>query len=356
MNNSFSDQSFAQLLEEYQPRQMPSFGQVERGEVLERTGQGAWIRVGGCKAEVFAPENELQNGTCVGQEVIFKVIRDADLNAPTLVSCKKAVAWKQLMMAKAAGITITVQVESIKRDDKKISGVRVSFGEDRLRGFIPFNLLSVRGSKIGNLIQQHIEVAIEDIDLKNCRLMLNRKVVEDERRAQANARLDSIKAGSVFENAKVAAIACKDGNEYGLFVEVDGVRGLLHRSEIPCTRKGTLSSRFPVGSTVHVAVLSINEPSKPNGNRTVSFSMKAYNMQAFSKRFKAGDLVNGSVEAIVNYGAFIALPTGVDGLLHRNEIDQQSSKLTLDQEVRVRILSIDPSNGRVALSMRKIAG
>jgi len=186
--------------------------------------------------------------------------------------------------------------------------------------------------------------------------MLNRKVVEDERRAQANARLDSIKAGSVFENAKVAAIACKDGNEDGLFVEVDGVRGLLHRSEIPCTRKGTLSSRFPVGSTVHVAVLSINEPSKPNGNRTVSFSMKAYNMQSFSKRFKAGDLVNGRVEALVNYGAFIALPTGVDGLLHRNEIDQQSSKLTLDQKVRVRILSIDPSNGRVALSMRKIAG
>lgn len=335
---------------------MPIIGQVERGNVIERTAHGAWIRMDGCKSEVFAPEGELQNGTCAGQEVIFKVISEADAKGPMIVSCKKAVIWKQLIMAKEAGLSIMVHVESVKRDERKLSGVRVRFDEDRLRGFIPFSLLAVRGSNVAKLINSQIEVAIEEIDLRTGRVTLNRKVVEDERRARQNAQIDKLSVGSAFENAKVLAIASKDSNEYGLFVEVGGVRGLLHRSEIPCARKGNLSSRYPVGSLVNVSIQSINDPRIPNGTRTVSLSMKAYNLQEFSKHYKAGDLVSGFVEARVAYGAFIAMPNGVDGLLHRNEFDPQRTSLPLHEKVRVRILSIDTSNGRIALSMRKVSG
>ena len=357
MNNSFSkqsqDQSFASLLEQYEPRQMPIIGQVERGNVIVRTAHGAWIRMDRCKSEVFAPEDELQNGTCAGQEVIFKVLSEADAKGPMIVSCKKAVIWKQLIMAKEAGLSIMVHVESVKRDERKISGVRVRLGDERLRGFIPFSLLAVRASNVANLLNSQMEVAIEDIDLKTGRVTLNRKVLEDERRALENTRLDGMIAGTIFENAKVMSIASKDGNEYGLFVEVDGIRGLLHRSEIPFARQGNLSSRYPVGCMVHVVVQSINPPRKTNGNRTLSLSMKAYNMQEFSKRFKPGDIVSGNVDSRVTYGAFIALPAGVDGLLHKNEFDPVRSRLSLHDTVRVRILSIDPEAGRVSLSMRR---
>ena len=120
-NKSLQDQSFANLLEQYEPQQMPILGQIGKGYVIKRTAHGAWIRIDGCKSEVFSPEQELQNGTCIGQELIFKVIREADMKDPVIVSCKKAVAWKQLTMAKEAGLSIMVHVESVKRDERKIS-------------------------------------------------------------------------------------------------------------------------------------------------------------------------------------------------------------------------------------------
>ena len=356
MNNSSSELSFAELLEQFQPRKMPVYGQIERGEIQSLTPNGAWIRIGGCKTEVFAPTNELdETSQRIGEPVIFKVTDDKNENAPIQVSCKKAADWRLAFTAQEAGLPVKVRVISVKRTGKKISGVRVHFGENRTFGFIPFTLLSVRPSDVDSLLDRELEADVERIDFEQGSLTFNRKSLEDRLRAERELKIDAITIGGIHESVPILAIAKKDANEYGLFVEVGGVRGLVYRTEIPEARKGNLSSRFKVGDVVDVVVQAVN-PAMGNTGRTVSLSMKAYNMRQFCRQVKPGDMLVGTVESRVQYGAFIALPAGMDGLLHKNEFQPHRAELRLDEEVKVRVISIDAANGRIELSMRKIAG
>lgn len=357
-NKSAEPLTLAELILKYEAKTAPDYRQKGRGTVVALTAKGAFVDYGG-KVDAFAPANEFGDAQVnKGDSVLFEVIDDRDENGVLTVSLKHGAHWTDLIKAQKDGSVLSVTVVKVMREGSKIKGVRVRYSE-RVFGFVPFPLLSVRADKIDELVKQQIEVKVEKVNPEADQLYFNRKVLQDAQRQSRDAVLDRVKRGDVFDQVPVVAIACKDGNEFGVFVEVEpGVRGLVYRSEIPGARKGSLSKRFAIGDRIDVMVLGVNEIHKGSEKRpyrVLSLSAKELHMQRFAESCKVGEIFTGVVESQVDYGVFISLPAGVDGLLHRNEYGEKGQP-ALDSTVTVRLISIDQKRNQIGLSMRNLPG
>ena len=259
---------------------------------------------------------------------------------------KEREAYDKLQKDFEEGKTIEGKVTSSVR-----GGLLVDVGT---RGFLPASLISNRFvSDLKPYIGKTIKVKITEIDPAKNRLILSHKELIEEEREQAFENVASqLVVGDVVEG-RVSRLT-----DFGSFVDIGGVDGLVHISEISYKHVDKPSDVLKVGQDVKVKVIGID-----NDRHRISLSIKQTEPSPFEQATSSlneGDVIEGEVKSLTNFGAFVEVADGIQGLVHVSEIsykhvDKPSDVLTVGQKVKVKVkvLNIDPSKRRISLSIKQ---
>ena len=257
---------------------------------------------------------------------------------------KEREAYDKLQKDFEEGKTIEGKVTSSVR-----GGLLVDVGT---RGFLPASLISNRFvSDLKPYIGKTIKVKITEIDPAKNRLILSHKELIEEEREQAFENVASqLVVGDVVEG-RVSRLT-----NFGSFVDIGGVDGLVHISEISYKHVDKPSDVLKVGQDVKVKVIGID-----NDRHRISLSIKQTEPSPFEQATSSlneGDVIEGEVKSLTNFGAFVEVADGIQGLVHVSEIsnkhvDKPSDVLTVGQKVKVKVLNIDPSERRISLSIKQ---
>ncbi|MFB9859891.1 30S ribosomal protein S1 [Salinicoccus siamensis] len=278
--------------------------------------------------------------------VVIKV-EDEEDRKNVIFSIRKldeANAYEKLQDAKDNDETITGKVMEVVK-----AGLVVDVG---VRGFIPASLLS--DAYIEDLDQfegQDLEVKVEDIESEKNRVILNRKrIVEAEKAEERQKQLESLEAGSIVEGEVVRITT------FGAFINLGDVDGLAHISELDYSRVEKVEDAVNIGDKVQVKILDVD----PEQER-ISLSLKqakASPFDSFIEEHSEGEVLEGEVKRLVDFGAFVEVTPGVEGLVHVSEISHEhvatpSDVLKEGQTVSVKILSLDEDSEKVSLSIKE---
>lgn len=227
-------------------------------------------------------------------------------------------------------------------------GLVVDVGQ---RGFIPASLISTDFIEdFSDYEGKVLELKVEELDPSNNRVILSRKAVEAEENAKKKEELlKSIKAGDVIEG-KVARLT-----NFGAFIDLGGVDGLVHVSELSHEHVKSPEEVVTIGETVKVKVRSVEQDSE-----RISLSIKETLPSPFEtiqEKYNEGDIVDGKVMRLASFGAFIEIDKGLQGLVHISEISHKhigtpNEVLEPGQDVKVKILGINPEEERISLSIK----
>lgn len=219
------------------------------------------------------------------------------------------------------------------------------------RGFLPASLISNRYvSDLKPYIGKTMKLKITEIDPNKNRLILSHKdLVEEEREEAFDKVASQLVVGDVVEG-NVSRLT-----NFGAFIDVGGVDGLVHISEISYKHVDKPSDVLKVGQDVKVKVIGID-----NDRHRISLSIKQTEPSPFEQAtadLNEGDIFEGEVKSLTNFGAFVEVADGIQGLVHVSEIsnkhvDKPSDVLKVGQSVKVKVLNIDPSDRRISLSIK----
>ncbi|SFS94115.1 30S ribosomal protein S1 [Marininema halotolerans] len=282
-----------------------------------------------------------------GDEVEVKVLRLND-EEDKLVLSKKAIdadrAWDQLQEKFENGSTLEAEVADVVK-----GGLVVDLG---VRGFIPASLVERHFVEdFSDYKGRTLTLKVVEIDPTKNKLILSRKAVLDEELDRKKLEtLDQLEAGQVLEGT-VQRIT-----DFGAFVDIGGVDGLVHVSELAWTRVEHPSEALSEGDAVKVKVLKVDKEKE-----RISLSIKetqAGPWDQVSQAIKAGDVVKGTVKRLVSFGAFVEVYDGVEGLVHISQISRRhiaapNEVLEEGQEVQVKILDMQPDQKRISLSIKE---
>ena len=227
-------------------------------------------------------------------------------------------------------------------------GLVVDVGQ---RGFVPASLISTDFIEDFSVFDgQTIKIKVEKLEPEKNRVILSRKAVEQaENEVKKASLLDSLNAGDVIKG-KVARLT-----NFGAFIDIGGVDGLVHVSELSHEHVDSPEDVVSVGQEVEVKVKSVEKDSE-----RISLSIKDTLPTPFERikgQFHEGDVIEGTVVRLAAFGAFVEVAPGVQGLVHISEIDHKhigspSEKLEPGQQVNVKILGVDEDNERISLSIK----
>lgn len=227
-------------------------------------------------------------------------------------------------------------------------GLVVDVGQ---RGFIPASLISTDFIEdFSDYEGKVLELKVEELDPSNHRVILSRKAVEAEENVKKKEELlKSIKAGDVIEG-KVARLT-----NFGAFIDLGGVDGLVHVSELSHEHVKSPEEVVSIGETVKVKVRSVEQDSE-----RISLSIKdtlPSPFETIQEKYNEGDIVDGKVMRLASFGAFVEIDKGLQGLVHISEISHKhigtpNEVLEPGQEVKVKILGINPDEERISLSIK----
>lgn len=281
------------------------------------------------------------------QDVTAKVIKVED-NKTLILSIRQydnEAAYKSLESQKDNDETISATVIEVVP-----AGLVVDVG---VRGFIPASLISTE--YVEDLTQfdgQTLEVIIEDVDEENNRVILNRRKLEEKSQHEDRLKvLEDLQVGDIVEGEVVRT------TNFGAFINVNGVDGLAHISELSYERVENVEDAVTIGETVDVKVLNVD----PESER-ISLSIKQAGESPFQKFFnehQVGDSVKGTVKRLVDFGAFVEVAAGVEGLVHVSEISHDhvghpEDELKPEQEIDVKIIGFDPDKEKTSLSIKAL--
>ena len=256
---------------------------------------------------------------------------------------KEREAYDELQKDFEEGKTIEGTVTSSVR-----GGLLVDVGT---RGFLPASLISNRYvSDLKPFIGKTMKLKITEIDPSKNRLILSHKdLIEEEREEAFDNVASQLVVGDVVEG-KVSRLT-----NFGAFVDVGGVDGLVHISEISYKHVDKPSDVLKAGQDVKVKVIGIDDD-----RHRISLSIKQTEPSPFEQAtadLHEGDVFEGEVKSLTNFGAFVEVADGIQGLVHVSEIsykhvDKPSDVLKVGQKVKVKVLNIDPNEHRISLSMK----
>ena len=225
--------------------------------------------------------------------------------------------------------------------------------EKDMNAFLPGSQIDIRPIRdITPLMGISQPFQILKMDKVRGNIVVSRRVVLEETRAESRAELiDAIKEGSVLDGV------VKNITDYGAFIDLGGVDGLLHVTDISWKRINHPAEVLSVGQTVKVQVIKFNED-----NQRISLGMKQLESdpwQNVEERFKVGDVYKGKVTNITDYGAFVELEDGIEGLVHVSEMSWTRKNVhpgkivSTSQEVEVKVLEVDPEKRRISLGIKQ---
>jgi small subunit ribosomal protein S1 len=339
-------------------------GDIVDGEIVSVTPTEVLVDVG-AKSEGLVPSKELERlgrdgleTLKVGQIIPVYVVRAEDRDGNLVLSIRRAEEesdWRRAQQLFEKSEALETQVAGFNK-----GGLIVRLG--RLRGFVPASQLvgEHRGSdaqqpeeRWARLVGTEIHVKVIELNRKRKRLILSERAAQRVvREAQKAELLENLRAGEVRRGV-VSSLA-----DFGAFVNLGGADGLIHLSELSWNRSAKPQEVLKVGEEVDVYVLNVDR----ERNR-IALSLKRLEPEPWAtaeSRYYVGQLVEGTITRLANFGAFALVNDELEGLLHISELS--SGRINHPQEVVregekhvMRIIRIDPKRRRMGLSLRRVA-
>lgn len=294
----------------------------------------------------------------VGDEILAFVLRPEDYESGTILSLARAQEerdWRDAQAALEGGTILDAQVAGFNK-----GGLIVRVG--KVRGFVPASQLEMaarsRGERelseqdLAAFVGKKLKLKIIEIDRGRSRLILSERAAMREVRRDQRARLmEELKEGDL-RTGTVTSIA-----DFGVFVDLGGVDGLIHVSELSWTKIGHPGDAVKVGQTVEVKVLGIDREK----NR-IGLSLKRLQPEPWTtieERYHIGQLVSATITKLASFGAFARVDEGIEGLIHVSELSDR--RINHPKEVvkegdvlQLRVIKIDPERRRLGLSLKRV--
>ena len=349
-----SEQSFEQLLEEQNPKSIHN-GDVVTGEVISVKPDEIILSLHGYGSDGVIKKSEYTNDSnldlteavSVGDEMEAKVLKVNDTEGQVTLTYKRLAADKgnkRLEDAFNNREVLTAKVVKVLE-----GGLSVVIDEARV--FIPASLVSDSYERdLNKYAGQEIEFVITEFNPRRRRIIGDRKVLLMERKEELRKALfEKIKVGDVVEGT------VKNLTEFGAFVDLGGVDGLLHISEMSWGHVDSPKSVFKIGETVRVIIKEIN------GSK-IALSRKFDDENPWKgavEKYAIGNTVTGKVARMTDFGAFIELEPGIDALLHVSQISKEhinkpSDVLKKGDEITAKIVDFDEGNKKISLSVKAL--
>ncbi|WP_046215003.1 30S ribosomal protein S1 [Paenibacillus wulumuqiensis] len=329
-------------------------GDTVTGTIVKIDDNQAYVSIG-YKYDGVIPVRELSSvhvdsaseAVEVGQEVECKVVSIND-EKETLVLSKRAIdsenAWETLEQRFESGEVFEVTVSDVVK-----GGLVADVGA---RGFIPASMVERHFVEdFSDYKGRTLRVKVKELDRENNKVILSQKeVLEAEYESNKHKIMESLQEGQELTGTVQRL------TQFGAFVDVGGVDGLVHVSEIAWTHVDKPADVLSEGDEVKVKVLRV-DPEKGK----ISLSIKAAQpgpWETAAEKFHTGDVVTGEVKRLVNFGAFVEIAPGVEGLVHISQISHKhigtpQEVLEEGQTVSVKVLDVNPSEKRVSLSIKE---
>ena len=333
---------------------LPKPGDIVDGKIDQVMSDAVIVNMG-CKKDGILRSDEvaLEEGQTladlykVGDEIKAKVIKSDDGEGGIMLSTKRLVAvenYAELEEAMENRENITVTLTRAVN-----GGVIAAYKE--ITGFIPMSQLSDRYvENAEEFLGQTFDVRVIRVDTKRNRAVFSRKaILVDEKRKAVAEIWENLNVGDIVEG-KVMRFT-----DYGAFVDIGGVDGLLHISEISWGKLKHPEEVLKIGDIINVKILSLNEE-----KGKISLGLKQTQPEPWTlvgEKYQVGDVLEGKVVQIKEYGAFVELEAGLDGLVHISEIANKRvenvfDELKVGETVNVKIMEIDPDKRRISLSIK----
>jgi small subunit ribosomal protein S1 len=337
-----------------------TFPEINEGEVVH----GTVVRVDkdevlvdiGYKSEGVIPVAELSirrsvnpaDEVSLGDEVDALVLTKEDAEGRLILSKKRArfeLAWKNIERAAESGDPVDGRVIEVVK-----GGLILDLG---VRGFLPASLVDIRRVQdLDEFLGQELRCKVIELNRSRNNVVLSRRaVLEEERKEQRQQILDKLQPGDVVEG-QISNIV-----DFGAFVDLDGMDGLIHISELSWSHVNHPSEVLEIGQTVQVKVLDIDRE-----RQRISLGLKQTQNDPWQQvldKYGEGDVVEGRVTKVVTFGAFVEILPGVEGLVHISElaahhVENPREVVAQGQAVNVKIIEIDGERRRLSLSLKRI--
>ena len=334
-------------------------GDVVSAEVLTVDATQANVAISGTGVEGVLTLRELTNDrdadindfVKVGEVLDVLVLRQVvgkDTDTVTYLVSKKRLearkAWDKLVGREEEVVTVK-GTRAVK------GGLSVEF--EGVRGFIPASMLDTRFVRnTERFVGQEFDAKIKEVDPKENRFILSRREVVEAATAAARAEVFGKLAVGDVVTGKVARIT-----SFGAFIDLGGVDGLVHLTELSHERNVSPKSVVTVGEEIEVKILDLNEE-----EGRVSLSLKATTpgpWDGVEQKLAKGDVVEGTVKRLTDFGAFVEVLPGIDGLVHISQISHKRVEnpkdvLSVGQDVTVKVLEVNADAERVSLSIKAL--
>jgi small subunit ribosomal protein S1 len=334
-----------------------SEGDVVSGKVVRIDKDEVLVDIG-YKSEGVIPSGELSirksvdpsDEVSLGEEVDALVLTKEDQEGRLILSKKRArfeKAWRRIEAAAESGEPVEGTVIEVVK-----GGLILDLG---VRGFLPASLVDIR--RVHNLDEfmgQKLECKVIELNRSRNNVVLSRRaVLEEERKEVREQILGRLQPGQVVDG-KISNIV-----DFGAFVDLDGIDGLIHISELSWSHVNHPSEVVGIGDTVRVKVLDIDRD-----RQRISLGLKQTQedpWQRVVESHQPGDVLDGKVTKVVAFGAFVEILPGVEGLVHISEladhhVENPSEVVEPGTELKVKILEVDEERRRLSLSIKRVEG
>lgn len=330
-------------------------GEIVKGKIISVTTDEAIVNIG-YMSDAILPKNEMSEDGEVNlvdlikenDEIYVSIIDMNNGEGNVLVSKKVAdreKTWEELKSSFENNNALDIVVKEVVK-----GGVVANL--NGIRAFIPASQLSTGYVKdLNDFLGRTLNVKIIELDKDKQKLVLSRREIEKEEfETKKEILWNSIKPGEKI-NGVISRLA-----KFGAFVDLGGVDGLIHISQLSWKRVSDPNEVVSVGDSVEVYVLEVDRT-----NNRISLALKDLSEDPWKstvEKYKIGDVVDGTVTNFLNFGAFVEIGPGVEGLVHISEISEEriskpSDVLSMGQKIRVKIINIDEKEKRISLSIKE---
>jgi small subunit ribosomal protein S1 len=349
-----SDLTMDELLEQSSVSKIKA-GDVVEGKVISVRKHEVWIDLGANGIGVIFRREVGTNALAEGEEITASVVEPELDEGYALLSMRRAVkdrGWGELQR-----IFENQEIIEVTAYDANRGGLLIEL--EGIRGFLPVSQLAAEHyprvsdadkdeilTKLNALVNKILRVRILDVNRKDNKLIFSEKeAVRDD----MQSKLASLKVGDIVEGVVTGVI------EFGAFVNVDGIEGLVHISEISWERVEDPKKYVKIGESIKAKIISIDKD-------RLSLSIKQMSEDPWLsevKQFKKGAVVEGKITRITPFGAFVQLSPSVEALVHVSEMSDDESidpeKLfKLNEKKKFKVLEVDTENRKIALSLKDV--
>ncbi len=332
-----------------------STGDIIKGTIIQINDDGVLVDVG-YKSEGFIPNKELsvqpvQNVNelfNIGDEVEVLVLKKENKEGEVLLSKKRVDAqkiWDELEQAIEDGKIMSAHVLEVVK-----GGLVADIG---VRGFIPASQISnYYVEDLGEYTDQKLPVKVLEVNRRRNKVILSHRVILEQELAEKKVKLwEEIEVGQKREGI------VRNVTDFGAFIDIGGIEGLLHISEISWSHIKHPSEVINKGDKVEVVILEINKE-----KQKISLGLKQVKGDPWDNitvKYAVGEVAEGTITKILAFGAFVKLEDGVEGLVHISQLSPRrvakvEDIVQIGENVRVKIIDINPEERKIALSMKEV--